>query len=82
MRSVAFSPNNKTIGTGSNDKTVVLYNYITKKIEFTINKHKSYVLCIAFSKDGKRVGTASADNKALVFNIEKQKLEFELSHHT
>jgi WD40 repeat protein len=61
---VAFSPDGKTVLTGSWDKTARLWNAGTGKPIGAALQHRAYVLAVAFSPDGKTVLTGSQDNTA------------------
>ncbi|MGW7604141.1 nSTAND1 domain-containing NTPase, partial [Streptomyces antimycoticus] len=52
VRSVAFSPDGKTLATGSNDKTARLWNADTGEPRRTLG-HTGTVYSVAFSPDGK-----------------------------
>ncbi|HBR75841.1 MAG TPA: hypothetical protein DEA78_19580, partial [Cyanobacteria bacterium UBA11159] len=49
---VSFSPDGKTIASGSSDGTVKLWNLEGKEL-LTLTGHKSYVTNVSFSPDGK-----------------------------
>jgi WD40 repeat protein len=61
VNSVAFSPDGKTIASGSADKTVKLWNASTYKNITTLTGHSNYVNSVAFSRDGKMIASASVD---------------------
>jgi sugar lactone lactonase YvrE len=69
VRSVAFSPDGKTIATGSWDNTVKLWNLEGKEIQ-TLKGHSSGVNSVAFSPDGKTIATGSGDNTVKLWNLE------------
>ena len=52
VRSVAFSPDGKTLATGSVDNTIKLWNPTTGKIISTLKGHQDSVFSVAFSPDG------------------------------
>ncbi len=65
---VAFSPDGKTVLTGSDDKTARLWNAATGKPIGPPLAHQDAVNCVAFSPDGKTVLTGGADKTARLWN--------------
>ena len=59
--SVCFSPDGKTIVSGSADKTVRLWDADTGKHLKTLIGHLDTVFSVRFSPDGKTIATASGD---------------------
>ncbi len=61
VNAVAFSPDGKTVLTGSGDKSAQLWETATGKPLGPPLQHQNTVTAVAFSPDGKTVLTASAD---------------------
>ena len=65
VKSVSFSPNGKILASGSQDKTVMLWDVTKGKHLATLKQHASGVDCVAFSRTGRfwpqRVKTRQSD---------------------
>ena len=71
---MAFSPDGKTVLTGSSDKTARLWETATGKQLGPPLQHQGGVLAVAFSPDGKTVVTGSAhfDHTARLWRVPRQ----------
>ncbi|MEI2579535.1 WD40 repeat domain-containing protein, partial [Scytonema sp. PRP1] len=67
--SVVFSPDGKTIATGSCDNTVKLWNLNGQDLQ-TFKGHSNSVTSVVFSPDGKTIATGSEDNTVKLWNLD------------
>jgi WD40 repeat protein len=69
---VAFSPDGKTVLTGSVDKTARLWEAATGKPIGPLLQHQATVGAVAFSPDGKTVLTGCFDNTARLWRVSRK----------
>ncbi|ALF52903.1 hypothetical protein ACX27_08590 [Nostoc piscinale CENA21] len=69
VTSVAFSPDGKTLASGSHDKTIKIWNVATGQEIRTLNGHSKDVYSVAFSPDGKTLASGSHDKTIKIWNV-------------
>ena len=78
INSVAFSPDGKTVLTGSTDRTARLWDIASGKLLATLEYIVGKVRCLAFSPDGKTVLIGSNSKAARLWDIARGKVLTEL----
>ena len=62
VKSVAFSPDGKTLASGGGDNVIHLWDIGTGKRKMTLTGHTHWVFSLAFSPDGKMLASGSVDS--------------------
>lgn len=68
--SVAFSPDGKSLASGSGDTTVRIWDLTTETPVHTCEGHKHWVLFVSFSPDCKKIASGGMDHNILIWNTE------------
>ena len=66
---VAFSPDGRTLATGSSDNTARLWEVASGKQIAMLRGHENLVKSVAFSPDGRTLATGSSDNTARLWEV-------------
>ena len=69
VHSVVFSPDGKTIASGSTDSTIKLWDVNTGTELRTIEGHSGEVWSVTFSPDGKTLASGSSDKTIKLWDV-------------
>jgi WD40 repeat protein/tRNA A-37 threonylcarbamoyl transferase component Bud32 len=80
--SVAFSPDGQILASGSDDKTIKLWNIPTGQLKTTLTGHSTPVNSVAFSPDGQTLASGSYDHTIKLWNIPTGELKTTFTGHS
>ncbi len=80
--SVAFSPDGKTLASGSKDNSVKIWNISTGEEIRTFNSHSNWVYAVAFGPDGRTLASGSWDETIKIWDLATGELIRTLSGHS
>jgi len=69
VQSVAFSQDGSRVVSGSDDRTVRIWNVTTGEVEAELKGHTNSVRSVAFSQDGSQVVSGSLDKTVRIWNL-------------
>jgi WD40 repeat protein len=69
VRSVCFSPDGELLASGSEDKTIKIWEFNSGRELKTLNGHQSYVYQVLFTSNGKQLVSASRDRHIYFWDI-------------
>jgi len=71
VNSVAYSPDGRTLASGSNDNTIKLWDSASGQLLRTLTGHTNYVQSVAFSADGRTLASGSFDTTIMLWDVSK-----------
>src|SRR5437764_1379601 len=84
--SVTYSPDGKSLASGSLDKTIKLWDVQTGKVRATLKGHMYRLLSVAFSPDGKTLASGSGQllrgGELMLWDVQTGKEQATLKGHT
>lgn len=80
--SAIFSPDGKTLASGTYDKDILLWDVKTHQSMGKLIGHSSIVRSIAFNRDGSLMASGSQDNTIILWDMNTHQLMDKLSGHS
>ena len=74
VRSVAISPDGRTLASGSTDETIKLWDLASGSLKTTLEGHKDGILSLAISPDGQTLASSSTDHTLKLWDLPSQQL--------
>src|SRR5262249_52472752 len=69
---LAFSPENRYLATGGNDRKVLVWDLSDGSLLYTLPGHTATIRQLAFSPDGRRLASASEDKSVRLWDMHTQ----------
>ena len=82
VNSVAFSPDGRTLASGSDDNTIRLWDAVTGAHQRTLTGHRWDVTSVAFSPDGRTLASGSSDDTIRLWDAVTGAHQRTLTGHT
>jgi WD40 repeat protein/tRNA A-37 threonylcarbamoyl transferase component Bud32 len=82
VNSVAISPDGQTLVSGSNDKTIKIWNLKTGALKTTLAGHSNWVNSVAISPNGQILVSGSCDDTIKIWNLKTGALKTTLAGHS
>jgi len=79
IRAACFSPDGKSIATGSEDRTIRIWDIASRKVRHAFHGHRSEIYSLAFSPDGRFLMSGSGDRTARIWDMDTGAERFNLA---
>lgn len=80
VRSVCFSPDDRFLATGSDDKMIKLWDMQSGSLHHSFSGHELEIYSLDFSRDGRFIVSGSGDGKAKIWSMESLACEHTLAY--
>ncbi|MDE0638759.1 MAG: WD40 repeat domain-containing protein [Candidatus Poribacteria bacterium] len=77
----AFTPDKNILASGSEDKTVKMWDTNERKYLATLKGHEASVTAVAFSNDGRTIASGDANKKIIIWDVKTQQKRLTISGH-
>ena len=81
IRALAFTQDGKNLASGSEDKTVMLWNTQNGAERATLREHEGWITAVAFSVDGKTVASGDTNRVIKVWDVSPERERATLKGH-
>ena len=82
IHSLAFSPDDTKLATGTLDRTAIIWDVATGNQQHQLRGHTDLIESVAFSPDGTKLATGSLDRTAIIWDVATGNQQHRLQGHT
>jgi WD40 repeat protein len=72
LRAVTFTPDGRSVVSGSHDQIVRVWDVLTRKAVFVLEGHSARIHSVAVTADGTWIVSASEDKTLKIWHLEHQ----------